>query len=209
MTLSRWVRTHEATWQDICRIMAKVADAIQFAHKKGVIHRDLKPSNILVDEDGVPHVADFGLAVNADSQSELRGQVAGTLVYMSPEQLRGEVESIDGRTDLWSLGVTLYYLLVNQYPFGRDPGQIAAWCSRVRTSRCVNITRRCPKRLTQSWLAAWPSGPRIASGPLMIWPKPSGNSPMAVADNRVGGMSPPFRQSSCSALGIARRSQSI
>ena len=74
------------------------------AHIAGLVHRDLKPSNILLDTRGDPRVCDFGLAVDEEIQRMRRGEVAGTLPYMAPEQVRGETNRLDGRTDVWALG---------------------------------------------------------------------------------------------------------
>ena len=103
--------------QKAARLTADVADALHFAHKKGLVHRDLKPGNIILDKEGRPHVADFGLVVSEESQLLMAGQVAGTPAYMSPEQVRGETHRLDGRTDIWSLGVILYQLLTGRHPF--------------------------------------------------------------------------------------------
>jgi serine/threonine protein kinase len=100
------------------RLLAKVAEAIHHAHRRGIVHRDLKPANILIDEHGDPHVADFGLAVTEADLLERKGEVAGSPAYMSPEQVRGETQYLDGRTDVWSLGIILYELLTSRRPFG-------------------------------------------------------------------------------------------
>jgi tRNA A-37 threonylcarbamoyl transferase component Bud32 len=106
-------------------LVIAVAEAIHTAHKAGLIHRDLKPHNILLDAAGHPHVTDFGLAVDERSQREMAGQVAGSPNYMSPEQVRGETQYLDGRTDVWSLGVILYELLLNRKPFtGRNRDEL-------------------------------------------------------------------------------------
>lgn len=97
--------------------MLKVATAIQGAHQTGLVHRDLKPANILVDANNEPWVADFGLAVFEEDQAALRGEVAGTPIYMSPEQLSGRADWLDGRTDIWSMGVILYELISGKPPF--------------------------------------------------------------------------------------------
>jgi hypothetical protein len=101
-------------------LVARVADALHYAHKKGFVHRDLKPGNILLDDQDNPHVTDLGLAVSEESQELLAGQIAGTPAYMSPEQVRGETHRLDGRTDIWSLGVLLYQLLTGRHPFWRE-----------------------------------------------------------------------------------------
>lgn len=104
-------------------LMARVCDAVQHAHDKGVVHRDLKPGNILVDESGQPKVLDFGVArvTDADVQATtLRtdmGQLLGTVPYMSPEQAVGAVDDVDRRSDVYSLGVVLYELLTEHLPY--------------------------------------------------------------------------------------------
>jgi serine/threonine protein kinase/formylglycine-generating enzyme required for sulfatase activity len=103
----------------LIRIVALVAEALHSAHThpEHLVHRDLKPSNILLDLRGEPRVCDFGLALNEDIQRLRLGEVAGTPPYMAPEQVRGETHHLDGRTDIWALGVILYRGLTGRLPF--------------------------------------------------------------------------------------------
>ena len=97
-------------------LVATVAEALHHAHKQGLVHRDIKPGNILLDKSGRPFVTDFGLALR--EQDIGKGpRYAGTPAYMSPEQAWGEGHRVDGRSDIFSLGVVFYELLVGRQPF--------------------------------------------------------------------------------------------
>ena len=103
----------------VIEIVIKVADALNYAHVQHVVHRDIKPSNIMVELDtGLVKVTDFGIARIADASKTKTGIVLGTPSYMSPEQILGK--KIDGRSDLFSLGITLYLLLTGAFPFSGD-----------------------------------------------------------------------------------------
>ncbi len=99
-------------------ILARIAPAVDFAHKRGIIHRDLKPDNLLFDHDGQPYIADFGIAkITAPGVSSMTGtRIIGTPLYMSPEQF-GSAEPIDARADIYALGVILYEMLSGEPPF--------------------------------------------------------------------------------------------
>ena len=102
--------------RESAELAAAVADALHYAHIHGVVHRDLKPANILIDSQLRPYLADFGLALKDEDYGE-HGHGAGTPAYMSPEQARSEGHLVDGRSDIFSLGVVLYELLTATRPF--------------------------------------------------------------------------------------------
>src|SRR5262249_19096690 len=97
-------------------LVAAVAEALHHAHLKRLVHRDVKPANILLDEKEQPYLADFGLALKEQDFGRGAGLV-GTPFYMSPEQARGEGHRVDGRCDVFSLGVVFYQLLSGMLPY--------------------------------------------------------------------------------------------
>jgi len=105
--------------EDTARIITRIAQGLVYAHKKGVVHRDLKPDNILFDDSGDPFISDFGVAKLTESTSSLTGSgVIGTPAYMSPEQAQGL--NVDGRSDVYGLGVIVYQMLSGQQPYKSD-----------------------------------------------------------------------------------------
>ena len=100
---------------DIVRILSQILSALGYSHKLGVVHRDIKPSNVFMLADGSVKVADFGIAHVDSSQLTQVGSVLGTPAYMSPEQILGL--PVDGRSDLFSVGVILYQFLTGERPF--------------------------------------------------------------------------------------------
>jgi serine/threonine protein kinase len=118
----RMRRQKRLEWEEISQIMIGVGNALAVAHDKGLIHRDIKPSNIMIDKNGIVKVMDFGLAkaMSGGSKNNLTsaGLIMGTPNYLSPEQGRGD--PLDGRSDLYSLGIVLYELCTGQLPFRAD-----------------------------------------------------------------------------------------
>ena len=122
-TLEQYVKTQSPKPAVLLLMIAKVCDALDHAHRRGVVHRDLKPSNILLTENHEPKLVDFGLARSMFKASEtesalcsMEGSVIGTPLFMSPEQARGDTESLDGRADIYALGIILYVMLVRKHP---------------------------------------------------------------------------------------------
>jgi WD40 repeat protein/tetratricopeptide (TPR) repeat protein len=119
LTLADLLTGGRPAFRESAELVARIADAVDHAHRQKVIHRDLKPSNVLIDAAGQPHVTDFGLARRDEGEITvtLDGQILGTPAYMSPEQAAGDVRQVDARSDIYSLGVVLYELLTGELPF--------------------------------------------------------------------------------------------
>jgi hypothetical protein len=111
------------------KLLQQIAEALDYAHKQGIVHRDIKPANVMVTTEGQPKIADFGIAKLAMAETTLPGHVVGTPAYMSPEQLNGK--GVDGRSDLFSLGVIAYWLLTGVKPF--DGETLTEICVQVAT----------------------------------------------------------------------------
>src|SRR5262249_32182109 len=117
MTLDKYVRTQSPSLAIRLELVAKLCEAVQYAHDEGVIQRDLKPTNIMVrDDDRSIAILDFGVARIGASVRTQKGDFLGTLMYMSPEQASGRTD-LDKRSDIYSLGVILYEVVRNQMPY--------------------------------------------------------------------------------------------
>jgi hypothetical protein len=106
-------------------VLGQVADALDAAHRRGLIHRDVKPANVLIDEDGHAYLTDFGITKQLGGPSTDTGRVVGTLDYLAPEQIRGE--EVDGRTDCYALACVLYQCLAGAPPFRRETEAETMW----------------------------------------------------------------------------------
>ena len=117
--LKQWARKPNLLpVNEVLLTVATVADALDYAHQQGVVHRDIKPANIMLTKDRVVKVMDFGIAKMASSSKTQTNIVLGTPTYMSPEQISGK--KVDGRSDIFSLGIALFELLTGQLPFTAD-----------------------------------------------------------------------------------------
>jgi len=127
---------------EVCWIMIHVAEALGYAHEHQVVHRDIKPSNILYDRQREEvKVADFGIARLMDHTTTRTGDILGSPLYMSPEQIKGE--KVTGASDIFSLGVTFYQLLTGELPFGGDT--MAAITHQIVNGKYTSVTEINPE----------------------------------------------------------------
>jgi tetratricopeptide (TPR) repeat protein len=140
-------RSRLASIRDAARIAASIADALAHAHKEGLVHRDVTPANIFVRDDGVPLLMDFGLARDLGGRALTRSdEFLGTPRYVSPEQVQGR--PVDGRTDVYALGATLYEMIVLEPPFpGREPAEVLHRVLRSPPARPRRVDPLIPRAL--------------------------------------------------------------
>ena len=149
---------HRAFHRGVAHIGRQVASALAHAHARGIVHRDIKPSNLLLDTEGVVWVSDFGLAKVDEDDLTRTGDILGTLRYMAPERFRGQG---DARADLYSLGLTLYELLVLRPAFDSpDRVALSEQIKTVEPPRPRSIDPRIPRDLETIVLKAIEKDPR-------------------------------------------------
>lgn len=126
LPLNLYASEHDLSTSQRLELVARICDAVQHAHDQGVIHRDLKPANILIDATGQPKVLDFGVARFVEHEVQMStlqthaGQLIGTIPYMSPEQVAGNVTAIDRQSDVYSIGVILFEMLSDRLPYALE-----------------------------------------------------------------------------------------
>ena len=199
-TLSKALTTNAADITWVCRTIALIADGLHHAHTRGLVHRDIKPDNILLDASGSPCIVDFGLALKEESFGQGKG-LMGTPLYMSPEQAGGEGHRVDGRSDIFSLGVILYEMLAGRRPFEAKTVMMLLQMIKmveVKPLRQINskidkeLERICLKALSRKLLDRYATAADmaadlrsfLASGPL-----PSSNLQSAPSINIEGNKS--------------------
>lgn len=135
-------------FSESAELLITICNALHHAHDEGIIHRDLKPDNILLDRSGVPHITDFGLAMRESQiHATVSGRITGTAAYMSPEQARGESDSADCRSDIFSLGIVFFELLTGERPFRGSVHHILQQITSTEPPRPRSFDPRVPMDL--------------------------------------------------------------
>jgi TonB family protein len=176
--------------RQVCSLILRVADAIDYAHRQGIVHRDIKPANIMLTDDGGVKVMDFGVARLESSTLTVAGTVLGSVRYMSPEQMMGE--KVDGRADIFSLSAVAYELLTGKPPF---PGKtITEVVSKVVHGQHVpprQVDERLPEALNAVFAKAFAPRPQDRYGAAMTFAQDLHEAAQAVLDLDTRQEGPP------------------
>jgi len=158
-SLAELTADERADTRRCARLVERVAGGLAEVHACGLLHRDIKPANIILGDDGLPRLVDFGLAVPV--ASEALHELAGSPPYMAPEQARGQGERVDARTDVYGLGAVLYYLLTGKAPHaGKTRGEVVKQARDVPLVPPRRVNPRVPRPLEQICLKATASDPQ-------------------------------------------------
>jgi serine/threonine protein kinase/predicted ATPase len=160
--LGRWLRENRPAWPEAARIAAAVADALAHAHERLIVHRDVKPANIILTPDRGPVLVDVGLGLDeARAGGSELGVISGTPAYMAPEQVAGAAHRIDGRTDIYSLGVVLYEMLCGRLPFRANrTGELLRQVRDDEPQPPRQLRREIPPELERACLKALAKRPQ-------------------------------------------------
>jgi eukaryotic-like serine/threonine-protein kinase len=170
--LNEALQTRKFDTPEILNLCSQVAAALDYAHQRGIVHRDIKPSNLIVTENGQVKLTDFGIAHFEDASLTLKtrsGDILGTPAYMSPEQISGK--GVDNRSDLYSLGVILYELLIGRRPFtGKNLASLFKAITDNKTTPPIKADPSISKGLNGVILKAIEKDParRFQSGAEMV-----------------------------------------
>jgi len=173
------------TVQEVCSIVLQVSDAIDYAHKHGIIHRDVKPANIMMTEDGGVKVMDFGVARLESSTLTVAGTVVGSVRYMAPEQMMGE--KVDGRADVFSLGAVAYEMLTGRAPFpGKTITDVVGQVVHGRWVAPGQVDGRLPESVSRVFGGAFAVKPADRYGSAMDFARDLYAAARPILDLQVG-----------------------
>ncbi|NIT61653.1 MAG: protein kinase, partial [Aliifodinibius sp.] len=148
-TLETKIEQKQLSFENTIDIIIQVAQGLSKAHETGIVHRDVKPSNIMITNDGVVKILDFGLAkLSNHPKLTKKGSTLGTVAYMSPEQIQGE--EVDRRADIWAIGVILYEMITGQLPFKGEYDQAIIYSILNESPESIsNLRTELPPRIEQ------------------------------------------------------------